>query len=152
VLGVLFCGWLFSSLERIYLEGGLAGGAVFLLGIKGTDISAYLVGRAIGRHRFLAVSPKKTLEGCAAALGWGGLWFALAPQRLAGAGFPWWQGALAGIILSVAAQIGDYSESLLKREYQVKDSSRLLPEFGGALDLIDSLIFPGYLYWWVLQA
>lgn len=149
VLGVLVFGFLFSFCIRVYLHGdsGQELALVLFFGVKGTDIAAYLVGSWIGRHRFLAVSPKKSIEGCLGALVWGALWFGTAPLYWPVGLFPWWQGILFGIILAVVAQIGDFSESLLKREYQTKDSRRLLPEFGGVLDMIDSLTFTGYLYW-----
>ncbi|MCZ6794940.1 MAG: phosphatidate cytidylyltransferase, partial [Planctomycetota bacterium] len=72
LLGVVLFGLLFSYVLRIYHRGepkeALLRGLVFFLGVKGTDITAYLVGTAVGRTHFLKVSPGKTLEGSTAAL------------------------------------------------------------------------------------
>ncbi len=150
VTSVLLFGLLYSYLLRIYrTQDGFLRGLVFILGVKGNDIAAYLVGRAIGKHRFLPVSPKKTLEGCLAAVVFSLVWFPLAawiwPEKF----FPWPLAIPLAIILSLATQVGDLSESLLKRCYQVKDSSSLIPEFGGILDLMDSVLFSGFLFWLV---
>ncbi len=154
VLGVLLFGLLFSYCIRIYLIGSAGYGLaiVYFLGIKGTDITAYLVGYTTGRTRFLSVSPKKTLEGCAGALVWGAAWFGCTPWLLgffevSEAPFRWWQGILFGSILAILAQVGDLSESTIKRRYEVKDSGGLVPELGGVLDMIDSLLLTGYLFW-----
>lgn len=151
LLGTLLFGFLFSYLFRIYHhKEGLVLGAVFILGIKGTDIAAYFCGRAVGRIHFLKVSPNKTLEGCAAAVVFSALWFGTATAHWPEPLFPWPKAILLGIILSITSQVGDLSESLVKRVYQVKDSSPLFPEFGGVLDLIDSALFSGFLFWLVL--
>ncbi len=151
LLGVLLFGFLFSYTLRIYHHpDGLLRGFFFVLGVKGNDIAAYFTGRAIGRHTFLKVSPKKTLEGCAAAVIFSAVWFVGASLLWPGRFFHWPQAILLGIIFSVTVQVGDLAESLIKRSCGVKDSAALLPEFGGVLDLIDSTIFSGFLFWSLL--
>ena len=152
LLGVFLCGFFFSYLLRIYQHPDRTWvGLFFLLGIKGNDIAAYFVGMTMGHTHYLHVSPRKTLEGSLGALAFSVLWFgaggALWPEAL----FPWPLGILLGIILSVASQVGDLSESLIKRYYAVKDSGVLLPELGGILDLIDSFLYCGFIFWAFLR-
>ncbi len=150
VLGALLFGLLYSYLLRIYVEYGTLVGVVFCLGVKGTDIAAYLVGSAIGKHRYLKVSPGKTIEGSVAALVFGALWFGGAAWLRPELDFAWPVGMVFGIILAVTSPLGDLAESLLKRCYGVKDSGALLPEFGGVLDLIDSFLFSSFVFWCLL--
>jgi phosphatidate cytidylyltransferase len=111
-----------------------------------SDIGAYFVGRAIGGRRLIpSVSPGKTVAGAVGGLvasmfvAW--LYARTVLVPVASLGFTPW-GALAfGAAISVAAQVGDLFESLLKREGGVKDSSRIIPGHGGVLDRFDSLIF-----------
>jgi len=153
VLGVLLFGFLFSYLLRVYHhKQGMVLSVVFFFGIKGNDIVAYFFGRFFGRTRFLKVSPKKTLEGCMAAVVFSVLWFVAAGVVWPEIFFRWPLAIPLGIILSISTQVGDLSESLLKRCFRVKDSSSLLPEFGGVLDLIDSVVFSGYLFWILMTA
>jgi phosphatidate cytidylyltransferase len=150
--GVFYAG-LFSYIYAIryhdYAVGAGAGTALVFLPILltwSTDVGAYAFGRLFGRKKLIpAVSPGKTVEG---ALGGLGLTivicllyvrFILMPYAQLGLTI---QGAvLFGIVISVAAQVGDLAESLLKREAGVKDSSRILPGHGGILDRFDSLLF-----------
>jgi phosphatidate cytidylyltransferase len=128
-----------------------SGGLLLLLPLLTTwasDIGAYAFGRMLGKHKLIpSVSPGKTVEGAIGGLvgsmliAWLYCSFVLRPT--AHLGFRWNPfGVLAfGVLVSVAAQIGDLAESLLKREAGVKDSSTLLPGHGGILDRCDSLFF-----------
>lgn len=105
------------------------------------DTGAYLVGRSLGRRPLLPkVSPKKTVEGSIGGLvgsmiaGGGGV-------VLLGLDVPWLLGAAFGLVLGAAGQVGDLSESLLKRQAGIKDSGTLIRGHGGVLDRIDALIF-----------
>lgn len=109
------------------------------------DTAAFFVGRSIGRTRLAPrVSPGKTVEG-----GVGGLAASVVAGAAAGFGLddlgtvplsPL-TGGVIGLVLGVAAQVGDLAESVLKREAGVKDSGRVLPGHGGVLDRLDALFF-----------
>ncbi len=113
------------------------------------DSAAYYGGRKFGR-RLIAptISPKKTIEGALFGLGGslgGGLianfWF-IKEVSLAHC-------LLAALICGTIGQLGDFAESILKRNAGVKDSSGLFPGHGGFLDRVDSLLFAGpvlYMY------
>ncbi|KAB2642935.1 MAG: hypothetical protein DVB26_00995 [Verrucomicrobia bacterium] len=128
---------------------------------KFADMGAYLVGSLIGRHKLIPqVSPGKTWEGLAGALVFSqlagcGLYAAL-PGGLAVLG-GWGHVVFLGFLLSALAVLGDLAESVVKRALQAKDSGRMLPGIGGALDLIDSICFTApalyfYLQWLLLSA
>lgn len=105
------------------------------------DTGAYLVGRSLGRRSLLpAVSPKKTIEGSLGGL-LGSMIAGGAGVALFGLGVPWYLGVALGCMLGVVGQIGDLSESLLKRQAGVKDSGTVIRGHGGILDRIDALIF-----------
>jgi phosphatidate cytidylyltransferase len=136
---------------------GLAAGSPFGAGALAlvvmtcwaTDIAAYLVGKAIGRHKLCPkISPGKTVEGAAAGMVAAVLTAASMGRWL---GLPLVQGVVLGAILGVAGQFGDLFESSLKRRAGVKDSGALLPGHGGVLDRLDSLLFNApvaYYYLW----
>src|SRR5215208_4054635 len=111
-----------------------------------SDIGAYFVGRAIGGRKLIpSVSPGKTVAGAvgglAASMVVSWLYARSVLVPVASLGFAPWAALGFGAIISLAAQIGDLFESLLKREGGVKDSSRIIPGHGGILDRFDSLIF-----------
>jgi phosphatidate cytidylyltransferase len=104
------------------------------------DTAAYYVGSRFGRRKLApVVSPKKTWEGAAAclvtALVATALWSAWRLGRM-----DWGLLAVAAVT-SVAAQVGDLVESMIKRGAGVKDSGHVLPGHGGVLDRLDALLF-----------
>ncbi len=110
---------------------------MMLLVVKFTDIGAYFGGRAMGRRKLIPwLSPGKTWEGLVCGL-----------LTAAGIGvlcarfilhLNLWKAALFSIAIGGIGQLGDLLESLMKRDAEVKDSGRLIPGFGGVLDVIDS--------------
>jgi phosphatidate cytidylyltransferase len=118
-----------------------------MLAAVATDMGGYYGGKYFGRRKLWpAVSPGKTWAGCA-----GGIVLCVLVCTLHGyAGyrlgwslpaFPLWGWACLGLLLCLAAQLGDFFESALKRSLDVKDSGSILPGHGGMLDRIDSLLF-----------
>jgi phosphatidate cytidylyltransferase len=140
-----------------------------LLIVWAGDISAYFVGRSLGRHRMSPrVSPKKTWEGAAASIltsvGVGVLLFQHARQIsqfflglnliqprdgvFALESPPLLPVAVLSAVVNVAAQMGDLVESVVKRGADVKDSGALLPGHGGMLDRIDALLLAAPVLWY----
>jgi len=113
--------------------------ALIFAAVMATDTGAYYAGSLLGGPKIWpAVSPKKTWAGSL-----GGLAATVAVCLVAAA--LWGKAsltafALLGIVLSAAAQMGDFMESALKRMAGVKDSGKLLPGHGGVLDRIDGLL------------
>lgn len=126
---------------------------------KSCDIGAFFTGTLVGRHKLIFwLSPGKTWEGLAGGvalaggLGIGFAWL-IRSHNLDGAGISleWWHGAFLGVLLAITGQTGDLLASLLKRDAGVKDSSRLVPGFGGVLDLIDSILPAAPVAYWLLH-
>jgi len=155
MFGIFYVSWLFSFLIKIrFLLPGIAGIkllAFILLVTKSGDIGALLIGSWLGRHPlFPRISPNKSVEG-----GVGSIVFSISAALIcrsflpAANHFALWQIASMGAFFGAIGQLGDLSESLIKRDCQVKDSGKLLPGLGGVLDIIDSILFSApafYLY------
>ncbi len=104
-----------------------------------TDTVAYFFGSRYGKHKLSAViSPKKSIEGALAGAV-GTIIFSLTGVLYTELSVT--QCLTAGLLITIAAQLGDLSESLIKRDAGVKDSSDILPGHGGFLDRCDSYIF-----------
>jgi phosphatidate cytidylyltransferase len=115
---------------------------VLVLGVaKVCDIGAYAIGASLGKHKLApTLSPKKTVEGLFGGLA-GGTAAALA-IGLAWGRFTWPEMLLFGAVVSTSSILGDLAESLMKRACEVKDSGSI-PGFGGALDILDSILAAG---------
>ena len=136
--GLLYAG--LPTFGLLFLRGephGLALTLWTLAIVWATDIGAYFSGRAIGGPKLApALSPNKT---------WAGLGGGVVAALLVGLGIAAAFGLprallLLGAPMAVLAQIGDLFESWLKRKAGVKDSGRLLPGHGGALDRLDGVV------------
>jgi phosphatidate cytidylyltransferase len=114
------------------------------------DIGAYLVGSRWGKKPLVPhISPKKTIEGSLGGLAFNILGALISKSFLP---FDYPQLLVAAVCLGVLGQLGDLSESLLKRDCQVKDSGNIFPGMGGALDQIDSLLFTAPVFYFYLSA
>ena len=110
---------------------------------KGSDMAAFLVGKAIGKHPLAPnISPNKTWEGAIAGAivgtGAGTAFLFLSPLNDAYAFAPAACLPFFALLVTIAAQVGDLVESKFKRWAGAKDSAGLLPGFGGILDMADS--------------
>ena len=140
--GALYLGLSLAAFVALRRQpNGLAWLMTKLLTTWITDTGAYFIGKFYGRTKLAPrLSPGKTVEGSVAGLVSAvllavifGLVIKLPPQH-----------ALAlGLIFGVMTQVGDLSESAVKRELQIKDFGNLIPGHGGILDRFDSLLFTG---------
>ena len=106
-----------------------------------SDSGAYFIGRKLGKRKlFPRISPKKTYEGAIAGFILGIFSFTMLMLFLYPS-FPLIHSIIIGIIIGITCIIGDLTESMLKRDSGVKDSSNILPGHGGMLDRFDSILF-----------
>jgi phosphatidate cytidylyltransferase len=163
LFGLLYVLWLFNFITKIVYvvprsPSGVVTGQFYCLYLiavtKFSDMGAYLTGSVIGRHQLIPhISPKKTWEGFFGALAFS-LFASLALFRLMPGHLPvlnWTHAIVLGLLLGFAAVIGDLAESIVKRSTGVKDSGNMLPGIGGALDLVDSLLFTAPLLFFYLR-
>lgn len=153
ISGAIYIGW--AALALVVMPEPLM---IAVLGLViCTDTGAYFTGRSLGGPKIAPrISPSKTWSGLAGGMAAAGIWAAfvvLSAGYLLSAVGPTGpsvasalevanvgMAALAGAILAIFAQAGDFYESWLKRRAGVKDSSRLIPGHGGLFDRVDGLL------------
>ncbi len=115
-------------------------GIFLLVNIWVNDSFAYFCGRLFGKRRLAPkISPKKSVEGFI-----GGMVFAVIASVIyfnLYSFLPVYHLIILSIIISIFGPVGDLFESVIKREFGVKDSSNLIPGHGGILDRFDSFLF-----------
>lgn len=141
ILGFFYMGLLPSFMVRLLdLPNGMTWFTGLLAIVFAGDIGAYLIGLNFGKHKIMPlVSPKKTIEGSI-----GGILFSLIAAIILSYWFDHVNPLALGLLsipTSIAAQFGDFFESVLKRVADVKDSGRIMPGHGGILDRIDGVLF-----------
>jgi len=143
--GLLYLGWLGGHFILLRaLPDGMFWILLALSAVWFTDLGGFLVGRKWGKHKLSRrASPNKSWEGYA-----GGIIFAVALTPVIAL---LWQlvtpqvtplhGLVVGLVVSFLTPLGDLGESMIKRQFNLKDSSNLLPGHGGILDRIDSWLW-----------
>jgi phosphatidate cytidylyltransferase len=145
--GIIYVGWLGSYVMALrFLPDGLYWVLLAILGVSFSDIGAYFLGTLWGRHKVSKrVSPAKSLEGyiggILTACLFGYVFGSLAAPHTS------FVTANNGLLLTLAVSsfslLGDLGESLLKRQFNLKDSSQFIPGHGGVLDRIDTWLWAG---------
>ena len=114
------------------------------------DTFGYIFGVLLGKHKIApAISPKKSWEGLVGSILFTGLGGSLMLSTYFDQ--PWWVGALVGLGAVVTATSGDFIESAIKRDLDLKDMGALLPGRGGVLDRLDSVLLTSPFIWAILN-
>jgi len=157
IVGIVFAS-VVAFTQKVELREGLAFlyptvGMLFILGlyqeygmfsllwlvavVAMTDVGAFFTGKHLGKTKFCATSPNKTLEGVV-----GGIVFATMLGMFIGTDIVSFEkAALISFLVAMSSVFGDLFESYLKRRADVKDSGDILPGHGGVLDRVDGYLF-----------
>jgi phosphatidate cytidylyltransferase len=146
VSGVLYVGWLGGyAVSLRNLPDGLFWTLLVVFAAAMSDAGAYFVGVRFGKHKIApALSPKKSWEGYfgGVAVAAVSTWLVtLAAARFFLPEIQPLQGLVLGLTLALLTPLGDLAESMLKRLFNLKDASHILPGHGGILDRIDSSLW-----------
>jgi phosphatidate cytidylyltransferase len=152
-----YAGVMLGFLMALRTEFGAWAVLGVILTAKFCDIGAYFTGTLIGRHKLIPwLSPGKTWEGLIGGIVWSGLIglglsvLETRYEAIPGVAIGPLHGFVFGSCIGLVAQLGDLSASVLKRDAGIKDSGRILPGFGGVIDIVDSLVLVGPAAFWYL--
>jgi phosphatidate cytidylyltransferase len=152
--GMVFIGFLGSFLIRLrFLPGGLFWLILAVAPAGLGDIGAYFLGSLLGRHKLAPnLSPKKTIEGYL-----GGLFISIIAGYAAGAisaqfdpALSGYKGLLLGLAVGLVSPLGDLGKSLIKRQFNLKHTSNLIPGHGGVLDRVDTWLWAGVVGYYLI--
>lgn len=126
--------------DLAHINHGVLQVVVMLILVVANDTFGYLIGVLFGKHLMAPkISPKKSWEGFAGSLA-GALLVAI-PASVYVLEYHWWVGVALAVGMVLAATGGDFAESMIKRELDIKDMSNILPGHGGVMDRLDSILF-----------
>lgn len=150
IFGILYVGLLLSYIVKVRTDFGPLAVVVMVAAVKSGDMGAFFTGKAFGRHKLAPwLSPGKTIEGLIGALAASTIVTVICARAFAIPNLDWPAAAAIGLLLGLVGHFGDLIESLIKRDCGAKDSARMLPAFGGVLDLVDSVL-PAGLIWYII--
>ena len=148
VAGPLYMGALFGAIAALFAfpHGGSWVVLALVFGFF-SDTAGYFVGRRFGKRPLAPlVSPKKTIEGAIGGLA-GGLFGGILAHFTILPVLPLTHAIVLSLVATALGQLGDLSESLIKRSVGVKDSGTILPGHGGILDRSDAMLFSVATVW-----
>jgi len=152
--GIVYLGWVGPYLISLRaLPDGKWWILLSLCSIWIADAGAYAIGRRFGKHPLSPrVSPKKSWEGYLSGITW-----ALAAMVILAPLFSFVAASVSllkalplGLVIAILAPLGDLGESLIKRQFNLKDSGRLMPGHGGVFDRLDSWLWAGVIGYYMV--
>ena len=152
LFGFIWIGFFINSLIFLRLDIGAILTLVVFISLWMCDTCAFFFGKHFGKSKIMpSVSPNKTILGSVSGL-LGSIIFLLFLSYMNYIELNYVESFLLGLITGGISQFGDFFESLLKRELNIKDTSDILRGHGGVLDRFDSLsiISPLLLYFFYL--
>jgi phosphatidate cytidylyltransferase len=143
----------FVLLLRDISDHGRLAAFTVVIAVFADDTLAYVTGRFLGRHKLVpTLSPGKTWEGLVAGTAAGVFATFVALYQDRDEFLTIGQALVLGLVIALAAPMGDLFESMLKRDMQVKDTGSLLGGHGGILDRVDAILFASVAAYYTILA